>query len=36
MNEPMHGKKKEGFKMQTKAPYGDGASKKGDLYFKLG
>jgi hypothetical protein len=34
MNEPMHRKNKEGFGMQTNAPYDDGASKRGDLYFK--
>ena len=32
MNEPMHQK----FGMQIKAPYGDGTSKMGGLYFKLG
>jgi hypothetical protein len=36
MNEPMHQKNKEGFGMQTKAPYDDGASKRGGLYFKSG
>jgi hypothetical protein len=36
MNEPIHRKNKEGFGMQTKAPYDDGASKRGDLYFKSG
>jgi hypothetical protein len=36
MNEPMHRKNKEGFGKQTKAPYGDGTSKGGDLYFKSG
>jgi len=29
MNEPMHQKNKQGFGMQTKAPYDDGASKRG-------
>jgi hypothetical protein len=36
MNEPMHHKNKEGFRMQTKVPYDDGSSKRGDLYFKSG
>ena len=37
MNEPMNGKNKECFGMQTRAPYDDGASKRGgDLYFKSG
>ena len=36
MNEPMHQKNKQGFVMQTKAPYDDGASKRGGLYFKSG
>ena len=36
MNEPVHGKSKEGFGQQTKAPYDDGTSKRGDLYFKSG
>ena len=36
MNEPMHRKNKESFGMQTRAPYDDGASKRGDLYFKSG
>jgi hypothetical protein len=34
MNEPMHRKNKEDFGMQTKPPYDDEASKRGDLYFK--
>ena len=36
MNGPVHGKSKEGFGWQTKAPYDDGTSKRGDLYFKSG
>ena len=36
MNEPMHRKNKESFGIQTRAPYDDGASKGGDLYFKSG
>ena len=36
MNEPMHRKNKESFGIQTRAPYNDGASKGGDLYFKSG
>ena len=36
MNESMHRKNKEGFGMQTNAPYDNGASKRGDLYFKSG
>jgi hypothetical protein len=36
MNKPMHRKNKEGFGMQTKAPYNNEASKEGDLYFKSG
>ena len=36
MNEPMHWKNKESFGIQTRAPYDDGASKGGDLYFKSG
>jgi hypothetical protein len=29
-------KNKKGFEMQTKAPYDDESSKRGDLYFKSG
>jgi hypothetical protein len=36
MNEPRHQKNKESFGMQTKAPYDDGSSKGGDLYFTSG
>ena len=36
MNEPMHQKNKESFGIQTRAPYDDGASRRGDLYFKSG
>ena len=36
MNEPMHRKNEESFGIQTRAPYDDGASKRGDLYFKSG
>ena len=36
MNEPRHQENKESFGMQTRAPYDDGTSKKGDLYFKSG
>jgi hypothetical protein len=36
MNEPMHQKNKKGFGMQTKAPFDDGASKRGDLHFTSG
>jgi hypothetical protein len=32
----MHRKNKESFGMQTKAPYDDGSSKRGGLYFKSG
>ena len=33
MNEPMHRKNKESFGIQTRAPYDDGASKKGGTYI---
>jgi hypothetical protein len=33
MNEPMYRKNKEGFGIQTKAPYGDGTSKRGGIYI---
>ena len=33
MNEPMHRKNKESFGIQTRAPYGDGASKRGGTYI---
>ena len=33
MNEPIHRKNKESFGMQTKAPYEDGASKRGGTYI---
>jgi hypothetical protein len=33
MKEPMHRKNIEGFRMQTKAPYDDGASKRGGTYI---
>ena len=36
MNELIHRKNKESVGMQTKAPYNDGVSKRGDLYFKSG
>jgi hypothetical protein len=36
MNEPMHRKNKEGFGMQTKASYDDGASKRGTYISKTG
>jgi hypothetical protein len=35
MNEPMHQKNKEGFGIQAKAPYDDGASKKGGPIFQI-
>jgi hypothetical protein len=34
MNDPIHRKNKKGFGMQTKPPYDDEASKRGNLYFK--
>ena len=36
MIELIHRKNKESDGMQTKAPYDDGASKRGGLYFKSG
>ena len=36
MDKPVDQKDKEGFGMQTKAPYDDGTSKKGELYSKSG
>jgi hypothetical protein len=36
MDKLVNQKDKEGFVMQTKAPYDDGTSKKGDLYSKSG
>jgi len=35
MNEPMHQKNKEGCGMQTKAPYDDGASERGEPIFQI-
>ncbi|KAJ6978788.1 hypothetical protein NC653_027064 [Populus alba x Populus x berolinensis] len=35
MNEPIHRKNKESFGIQTKAPYDDGASKRGGPIFQI-
>ena len=35
MNEPMHRKNKESFGIQTRAPYDDGASRRGGPIFQI-